>query len=246
MRSSMRSHAGLRILEARGVKRTMDDLSGIRQQLATLLDNAAKRQADEQSTRAKDMQEFETRRSRFEQLAGTWASDLVVPRLQALAESLPQAGEVERFHGGCCARLTFAWSKELPVSASLTVSIVPGGPNERACVQIEPRLIPMLVGHPPVASREFDLEPLDTQSLTEFLDQEILTFAEHYLRIREPASPYQQQVLVKDPVCGMTIRQSDAVETHTHGGKQYYFCAPLCAERFRQDPESYLRWSSLA
>jgi P-type Cu+ transporter len=45
---------------------------------------------------------------------------------------------------------------------------------------------------------------------------------------------------VKDPVCGMEIRLSDAVGTHTHDGRTYYFCNASCLERFREDPGRYL------
>lgn len=44
---------------------------------------------------------------------------------------------------------------------------------------------------------------------------------------------------VKDPVCGMSIEESDAAATAEQGGKNYYFCSEDCAEEFRSDPESY-------
>ncbi|RPI23053.1 MAG: heavy metal translocating P-type ATPase [Acidobacteria bacterium] len=45
---------------------------------------------------------------------------------------------------------------------------------------------------------------------------------------------------VTDPVCGMTISTDEAVGTHKHEGKTYYFCSNQCLERFREDPESFL------
>jgi Cu+-exporting ATPase len=44
-----------------------------------------------------------------------------------------------------------------------------------------------------------------------------------------------------DPVCGMTIEEDDAVGSHEYLGTTYYFCAPSCLERFRADPEQFLR-----
>ncbi len=44
-----------------------------------------------------------------------------------------------------------------------------------------------------------------------------------------------------DPVCGMTVAIERAPATATHAGKTYYFCCSHCAEKFRQDPERYLR-----
>ncbi|HEX7948975.1 MAG TPA: YHS domain-containing protein [Candidatus Limnocylindrales bacterium] len=45
---------------------------------------------------------------------------------------------------------------------------------------------------------------------------------------------------VKDPVCGMTIRPSEAVASIEYEGKTYYFCSQDCADSFRESPEDYL------
>lgn len=44
---------------------------------------------------------------------------------------------------------------------------------------------------------------------------------------------------VKDPVCGMTIAESDAVATVEHESSTYYFCSQDCAEEFRENPDDY-------
>ncbi len=44
---------------------------------------------------------------------------------------------------------------------------------------------------------------------------------------------------VKDPVCGMTIEQSDAVGTSEYQGTTYYFCSQDCKEEFDSAPEDY-------
>jgi YHS domain-containing protein len=44
---------------------------------------------------------------------------------------------------------------------------------------------------------------------------------------------------VKDPVCGMTIEEADAVGTSEYQGKTYYFCSSDCKEEFDQNPEDY-------
>jgi Cu+-exporting ATPase len=45
---------------------------------------------------------------------------------------------------------------------------------------------------------------------------------------------------VTDPVCNMTIEDSEAVATSAYRGKIYYFCSKPCKEDFDKDPESYL------
>ncbi len=45
---------------------------------------------------------------------------------------------------------------------------------------------------------------------------------------------------VEDPVCHMTFEPADAAGTVEHNGKTYYFCNPVCVEKFTADPEQYL------
>ncbi len=44
---------------------------------------------------------------------------------------------------------------------------------------------------------------------------------------------------VKDPICGMTIEESDAVGTSEYEGKTYYFCSMDCKEEFDSAPSDY-------
>ena len=44
-----------------------------------------------------------------------------------------------------------------------------------------------------------------------------------------------------DPVCGMTIEESDAVGSHVHDGVRYFFCATSCLERFKADPRAFVQ-----
>ncbi len=47
--------------------------------------------------------------------------------------------------------------------------------------------------------------------------------------------------VVKDPVCGMTVNPVTAKASAEHGGTTYFFCCPHCAEKFKADPERYLK-----
>ena len=42
---------------------------------------------------------------------------------------------------------------------------------------------------------------------------------------------------MKDPVCGMTIEDKDAVATSDYQGKRYYFCSQACKADFAKNPE---------
>jgi len=44
---------------------------------------------------------------------------------------------------------------------------------------------------------------------------------------------------VKDPICAMTIEESDAVGSSEYQGKTYYFCSMDCKEEFDSNPGDY-------
>jgi Cu+-exporting ATPase len=46
---------------------------------------------------------------------------------------------------------------------------------------------------------------------------------------------------VIDPVCGMSVTPERAAGHHEYRGQTYYFCAKSCLERFRADPERFLK-----
>jgi Cu+-exporting ATPase len=44
-----------------------------------------------------------------------------------------------------------------------------------------------------------------------------------------------------DPVCGMDIEDQDAVGTVEHLGTRYYFCSQGCLDKFKANPDQYLK-----
>lgn len=58
--------------------------------------------------------------------------------------------------------------------------------------------------------------------------------------VKAPREEREVGEMAKDPVCGMEIAESDAVETIEHEGTTYYFCSKDCADSFREDPDSYV------
>jgi YHS domain-containing protein len=42
-----------------------------------------------------------------------------------------------------------------------------------------------------------------------------------------------------DPVCGMSVEESDAPATFDYRGTTYYFCSTDCREEFEANPEDY-------
>ncbi|HLH05945.1 MAG TPA: heavy metal translocating P-type ATPase [Terriglobales bacterium] len=57
----------------------------------------------------------------------------------------------------------------------------------------------------------------------------------------KPAGTPAPAVLAKDPVCGMAVNPAKAAGKYDYHGQTYYFCNPKCEDRFKADPEKYLR-----
>ena len=50
----------------------------------------------------------------------------------------------------------------------------------------------------------------------------------------------EEPTMATDPVCGMSVDPTTAAALRSHAGRNYFFCAPGCAEAFDADPERYL------
>jgi Cu+-exporting ATPase len=50
----------------------------------------------------------------------------------------------------------------------------------------------------------------------------------------------KQEMLVIDPVCGMSVEPESAAGSYEHEGKTYYFCSRGCLEKFRAEPARFL------
>lgn len=47
--------------------------------------------------------------------------------------------------------------------------------------------------------------------------------------------------MVKDPVCGMMIKEEEAAAKSEYKGKTYYFCSNHCKMEFDKNPEKYVK-----
>jgi heavy metal translocating P-type ATPase len=50
-----------------------------------------------------------------------------------------------------------------------------------------------------------------------------------------------EDLMVRDPVCGMSVNPSEAEHKATFGGKTYFFCSKGCQSKFMANAESYVK-----
>jgi len=47
--------------------------------------------------------------------------------------------------------------------------------------------------------------------------------------------------MVLDVVCNMEVNEKTAKWRSEYKGKTYYFCAPMCKQKFDRNPEKYIK-----
>jgi YHS domain-containing protein len=55
-----------------------------------------------------------------------------------------------------------------------------------------------------------------------------------------PLQPIVDDIVLVDPVCGMTVDRASARHLAEHDGAVYAFCSIGCRTRFMKDPPSFL------
>ena len=131
-------------------------------------------------------------------------------------------------------------TEEFPASGEVHVAFGHIPQEEKLVAQFQIRVVPLLARFDREAEVTLDLNEAERPRLEEFLDNRLCGFAEEYLRIREPDSPYQKDKVVVDPVCGMPILRSEAAAAVQHGRTTFYFCVDECRQMFESDADAFL------
>jgi xanthine dehydrogenase accessory factor len=61
--------------------------------------------------------------------------------------------------------------------------------------------------------------------------------------LQAPPEPVVDDIILVDPVCGMTVERRDARHLAEYDGKVYAFCQISCRTRFIKDPAAYVQSS---
>ena len=215
--------------------------SDLQARLRRVLEESESRRSSRLEERTREMEVLTDRLDRFAALTGAWLRDVVAPRLETLAAAFPNARRPRMTEGTGTAVVEFGATDELPASCEVCVSFAHDPAVGRVHAMFRARIIPVLMEY----EREgvLALEPREEEraKLEGFLDDRLCQFAEEYLRIREPNSPYQKDQTVVDPVCGMALRRWEAAATLRHGDHTYCFCMEECRRRFESEPGRYVR-----
>jgi len=73
------------------------------------------------------------------------------------------------------------------------------------------------------------------------MDEKNHSHTYHYYHDHSPHSPADQEGKThKDPVCGMAVKKTTP-HAYKHEGQRYFFCGARCLEKFRTEPDKYLK-----
>jgi len=213
----------------------------LRARLEGTLREAETRQRSRLEGRAHEMKALIERLDELDARVHTWLREVVVPRLATFASVFANAHPPLTLEGAGEACVELGATDEFPASAEVRISFARDPAAKQLCATFRARIIPALM--PYTKEGEVTLEVRDEAraELERFVDDRLCTFAQEYLRIREPGSPYQADQTVVDPVCGMGVRRWEAAAAVRRGNETYYFCADECRQRFEAEPERYVR-----
>ncbi len=198
------------------------------------------RQRRQHATRQK-MEEIGRRLKHVAFAMADWKLRYVIPRLQELGRMFANSSEPVRDAECDAVCIKFHPIAELPVEARLAVRMTPDPLAENIRVSVTALIMPVTAEYEREAWLDVPVHAPDTKLLQEFIDARIVRFVADYLRILDPASPFQSERVATDPVCLMTIPIVDAAGSTVFKEHTYYFCIEECRRKFEADPDRYVR-----
>lgn len=186
-----------------------------------------------------EMAALAARRLEFSNRAPELFDTVVEPRLQLLAEHLPdslfQRSSNDKYSGVVTLNRHRRYAAMIEVEASATSD----DQVENIVVSYELRIIPVLMEFERKDTLVVPLSNVDGIAVAEFLDMKIEGAVRSYVKLTN--NPYyQREHLVIDPVCGMTIHEDEAAEVVEYEGRRFFFCAQVCREHFERSPSEFI------
>lgn len=188
-----------------------------------------------------EMRRLAQERERFIPVADAIHHLEIRPRLEAMIRHFPNASCEHwlvdtGFHSHC----SFARTEEYPASVKLGVAVLQDLERRQSFLQYRVSVVPMLFQFEGTDTLSFDVNSPDMSEVADWLEAKLQQFLELYLRVGTDPN-YQRENQHVDPVCGMHVQAGRSVHRERFQQRQHYFCSDECLQRFREDPERYLK-----
>lgn len=212
----------------------------LEQRLEALLEESRRRRRSRAEGRLLEMLDMEEHLRLYDRVQRDCMKQVVLPRLESLIRVLGNGSPPEIREKCDRITVTFYSTKKFPIGADVSVFLAHDPGIENLLVLWKVSIIPILIDYEREASVTSSLAAPDWKALGAFLDERVVRFMSHYLRIHEPDSPYLLIEKVTDPVCGMTIPRTEAAACVDHNNTPYHFCIEACRDLFLKDPDRYV------
>ncbi|QDV78408.1 YHS domain-containing protein [Botrimarina mediterranea] len=216
----------------------MDAMDRFKREVDRRLSKATEREGDEKTQLALEMAVLAARHEEYDVLASKLIEKTLLPRVLALSSRFENA-EVQHVEGRCLVSCRFRHSARFPATVELQMGVTPDERIEKVVVYYDLSILPIFMKFQKHDQVIWDLDDVDEEAFTSWVESHLVSFLETYLRIEE-VDQYQQGSLCTDPVCGMRIRKSAAAATANYDGATFYFCVEGCRDTFVSDPKRYV------
>ena len=185
------------------------------------------------------MREAEDRQAFYTVTADRLMEEVIRQRVATLKASLDAVATcaVEIGRRSCCLR--FAHTVRFPATARMELGVTRDSDAQNLIVQFRASILPIFFPYDGAAELAFPLRQMDAERAAAWADDQLVEFVSAYLRL-ETDHRYQDDNLVTDPVCGMSVNRAEAPAHTDYDGKTYYFCVQECRDRFLAKPELYV------
>jgi YHS domain-containing protein len=216
----------------------MDDLTDLERKIKDKLSLSEERERLHRNHVQQQMTEAELRAKQYTTSADRLIQEVIHPRMEKLKSLFEnaRASETRCSRHVCC--LQFEHTPRFPATAFLEFGVSRDGEIKKVILQFEMEVLPAFTTFERKDELSMPLDEVDDQKAAAWVEAKVLQFVDSYLQL-ETLSPYQQENIVTDPVCGMRVNKVFAPAQMAHRGKTYYFCLPECQARFAENPERY-------
>lgn len=215
----------------------MNNLDDLRNRLGGVLQTEEQEHEHDQSDLERRMSELAIRRLRFSELAPHLYDSVVEPRLELFADLVEDSLYIRGEHR-CRGVVAMNRERRYAASIELGFDVTCDGQIEHVLVPYYMRIIPILIQFERQATLSIPLADVTDGAVASFVDSKLESAMQTFVEVtRNPF--YQREHIVSDPVCGMTFHEDQAVASIEHGGRNIYFCAMTCKERFEANPDEY-------
>lgn len=184
------------------------------------------------------MADLQPRLERFHQTAVQIVSEIIRPRVQALAARFPNADLGNGQHSNHC-RAWFGYCDRFPVGARIEFAVEHDEQVEHLRIEYELGITPAYFPYFSHDKLVLRLNQFEEEQVPTWVEERLFGFLSDYARLDRGDDSLDDEIIT-DPVCGMRLPRGAAIGQQEYRGHLYFFCAAACQQHFSEEPGRYV------